>query len=252
MPTPHPSTLLCEECGYSIEGLPTTGACPECGREIASSLPERRLGSPWQRGPSLRSWWRTSLGLLRAPRAFWDQVRVDDPARGLLVDQCWIAAAGLALIPLIVFAPTRHGDTLLPLLVAAMVILVLGASVLMGLTLIEAAGARFFASRRGWRVPRAAAWSICAHAGVGWVLAGWLGLALALLGHPAALLAGATRPVLWSASGALVGLAVGFLVFEMLVYLGVHRLRYANIAPRPPADVPSPAITPTLPSPETP
>lgn len=248
MPPPHPSTLLCEGCGYSIEGLPTTGACPECGRAIASSLPERRLGSPWQRGPSLRSWWQTSLGLLRAPRAFWDQVRVDDPARGLLVDQCWIAAAGLALIPLIVFAPIHRWDTLLPLLVAALVILVLGASVLMGLTLIEATGARFFASRRGWRVPRAAAWSICAHAGVGWVLAGWLGLALALLGHPAALLAGAPRAVLWSGWGALLGMTAGFLVFEVLVYLGVRRLRYANIAPRRTADVPSSIRAPTPPS----
>ena len=34
-----------------IEGLDTQGHCPECGKPIAESLPERRIGTPWQQSP---------------------------------------------------------------------------------------------------------------------------------------------------------------------------------------------------------
>jgi hypothetical protein len=36
------ATLLCERCGYVLEGLDERGACPECGQPIAESLPSRR------------------------------------------------------------------------------------------------------------------------------------------------------------------------------------------------------------------
>ena len=38
-PPPDEYTLLCERCGYIIEGLPTDNPCPECNRPIALSLP---------------------------------------------------------------------------------------------------------------------------------------------------------------------------------------------------------------------
>ncbi|MEZ6318065.1 MAG: hypothetical protein R3B49_04810 [Phycisphaerales bacterium] len=50
-------TVLCERCGYVVEGLDPAGACPECGKPIAESLPERRVGTPWQRARS--AWWDT-------------------------------------------------------------------------------------------------------------------------------------------------------------------------------------------------
>lgn len=34
--------LLCENCGYVLSGLDRDGACPECGRPIAQSLPSAR------------------------------------------------------------------------------------------------------------------------------------------------------------------------------------------------------------------
>lgn len=37
-----PCTPRCESCGYTISHLPDTTNCPECGRPVADSLPERR------------------------------------------------------------------------------------------------------------------------------------------------------------------------------------------------------------------
>lgn len=40
-----PRPVLCEECGYTLANLPVEGRCPECGREIAASLPSLRQPS---------------------------------------------------------------------------------------------------------------------------------------------------------------------------------------------------------------
>ena len=40
-----PRTPRCEKCGYTITGLPRSTDCPECGRPVSESLPERR-GQP--------------------------------------------------------------------------------------------------------------------------------------------------------------------------------------------------------------
>ncbi|HUU94882.1 MAG TPA: hypothetical protein VM487_04015 [Phycisphaerae bacterium] len=37
-----PRTPTCESCGYTLTGLPVNGRCPECGRAVQDSLPERR------------------------------------------------------------------------------------------------------------------------------------------------------------------------------------------------------------------
>jgi hypothetical protein len=59
--------LLCDRCGYSLEGTPNTPVCPECGLDFAASR-AMRVGSPWQRRPSLWSWLKTVVLMIFRPR----------------------------------------------------------------------------------------------------------------------------------------------------------------------------------------
>jgi hypothetical protein len=45
---PDASSLLCEQCGYVLDGLPVDSRCPECGSFIRDSLPEHRHLSAWE------------------------------------------------------------------------------------------------------------------------------------------------------------------------------------------------------------
>ncbi len=45
---PAETDLLCEACGYTLNGLPADSRCPECGRAIAESLPSHRGPSAWE------------------------------------------------------------------------------------------------------------------------------------------------------------------------------------------------------------
>ncbi|MCC7388690.1 MAG: hypothetical protein IT431_07960 [Phycisphaerales bacterium] len=59
--------LLCDRCGYSLAGTPDTPVCPECGLDFAASR-AMRVGSPWQRRPSMWSWLKTVVLMIFRPR----------------------------------------------------------------------------------------------------------------------------------------------------------------------------------------
>lgn len=202
-------TLLCERCGYVIEGLDPEGACPECGKAIAESLPERREGTAWQAGRSpvslLRTWGRS----VRQPRRTLDLIRIDGKNGRSLAR--WTALIALPLWPLVML-----------------------------LIWIEARSIQYFGNRRGYRITPDVAWSVCGHGSVGWAIAGvgcWLsviligwgvGRSLAFYNDPE------YDPVLTSTligvgsgAGGLLMLA-GFLFFEAFAWLGLRRCRFAN------------------------
>jgi predicted RNA-binding Zn-ribbon protein involved in translation (DUF1610 family) len=214
-------TLLCERCGYVVEGLATQGACPECGKPIAESLPERRLGTAWQRGGSSRRLLRTAVDSLLAPSRSLSVMRIDlDSSRSLARRSCGFA---------------------LPFW-----------GVLMLLTWIETRGLLVLGKRHGYRTTPAVAWTICAHGCAGWIVAAiglWLGAALCASGFLLSLRHSSATEYDPTVASALIGLGLGFggglfvagfLFFETFAWLGLRRLRYANrvrpLVPQAPGD----------------
>lgn len=238
----EPFLLLCESCGYPIGELPREGHCPECGRPIAESLPQRRAGSAWQQDPSIGAWFRTIGWVIRRPRAMWAQVRVEAPASGdLLTLNCGLAATGLALYsaPFLMLGTSRLGildpRIVVGLLGTFCLVAFFGAMALMALSFVECGGIRFFGGRRRWRITHEVGMAVIGHASFGWLLAPitlpvcWSIASAGLLGA----LNGAQGPgpiaSAVTVAAMLAGPLIPLLAFEGLVYLGVRRMRFANV-----------------------
>ncbi len=237
--------LLCESCGYPIAGISKTGNCPECGTPIPESLPETRTGSAWQtrirtgKPVAIGAWLTTSWSILRHPGPSFRVLRADVPGVGSLLAINLLASGALLALPwtgVWLYDPARgaRGASGVLLQLASLIAITLIAGlVLLFLTWIECLGIRFFAARRSWRLTRAMAWQVCAHASVGWLAAGpcvWAALLLT------STLAGSRQTVAGIVSvrdligGGLIftAILVGMLAFELLVYFGVRRCRCAN------------------------
>lgn len=266
--------LLCERCGYTIDHLPTTGACPECGDAISHSLPTARLGSPFQQRRSILTWATTNWKVMRHPKALFRSLRLQ---RGgttpFLLTNLFIAGMFMVdpWVSVFIGDPARAARNAPPL----QFLLIYGASwlaevsvgalILLLLTRLEWYGMRFIAARRGWRLTADAAWQVCSHASVGWIFVGLVPfLAMALLYifanwfglTPHGMLSVppiTSRPVPWTnvVNFGVIGLGflAGMLVFETLVYLGVRQCRFGN-PPRPSsgAQIDAPAAPDSVPA----
>jgi len=180
------------------------------------------------------------LQVLRHPKAVWAEVRVESRRSVALMLVNFAVAA--ALVPLSISIKGAQFSAASP--AYALVFYVVAFDLLLLLTLIESVGIRTFAKRRKWRVTRGVADAVCGHASAGWILSG-LGVAIAwhvaqvVDGNDvASWIAGASgQRLLLDVSevsvvlliGFLgVGLMVGLLTFEFLVYFGVRRMKFAN------------------------
>lgn len=250
MPDPRDEfTLLCESCGYTIDGLPHAGNCPECGAPIAGSLPAHRPGTPWQQRRTAVNWWHTVALLMSRPRGVWARVRIEPVRSGfgrvniVAASLLMSAVAAARLVREIRLADDAASNALWPWLIRlapfmglAAMMLVIGVLGLTILTRIESLGVRFFGGRRGWRVTPAVADTVCGHATVGWLVAAalWAGCALAVdtgIARRVVVELGIPRPrpsMALRAIAPFAGFLVGLLVFEFLVYFGIRRNRYAN------------------------
>ena len=241
-------TLLCERCGYVVEGLPEDGPCPECGVKVDESQPKRRTGTPWQICRGFVPTAATALLVITQPRRTLDRMRIQPPRVALVL----IAAAlpigcllGAALV--LVFEMERplpgggstawspgsyFGAWMLALVIGA-VLTPMVASVLWGLTWVEARGLVIFGKQNKFRIPPDLAHTIVRHGAFGWLLCG-VGAALTLPlafafetewrmahGPPG-------RPAYWLAYVGLGMAILGFLAFEVFAWLGLRRCKFAN------------------------
>lgn len=171
-------TLLCEKCGYVIEGLDQAGNCPECGKPIAESLPDRRVGTPWQQSPGVKSllatWWMT----LRHPLRTLDVMRVGSrPNTRWLTRWAIAAAAGFGAIGFVVSSLLHASDPLaveihpLVMILTIPVWMILPFELLTLLTWVETRGLVIIARTRGFRIDTHLARTITAHGAIGWLIA---------------------------------------------------------------------------------
>jgi hypothetical protein len=71
---PDETDLLCEGCGYTLNCLPQTGNCPECGKPISESVGIHRSFSEFESHPSLATLIDTTLRVLLHPRGFYSEL----------------------------------------------------------------------------------------------------------------------------------------------------------------------------------
>jgi hypothetical protein len=212
--------FLCEFCGYDLTGADPAGVCGECGREVAESLPETRRGTVWQNGGGPVCLVRTSVAVARSPRGVWSRVRIDAKS------SAWLLVANAVL-----------AGVLFGVGVDSLVWAPVFASIVLALSFVEYLGLRTFGRKNRWRVTNGVALTVVGHASFGWIVgafgaaAGWrIGGSLSGgLGLPQGLwsLIGATS-IGWATVLGIAGFLCGLAVFEVLVYLGVRRCRFAN------------------------
>lgn len=229
--------VLCESCGYDLTGHGLGDICGECGLAVADSLPHRRIGSSFQKcsiQPILLclAWVRTNALMLGRPSAEWETVRMEAVRSGVLMVVNAIVGAVLAW-NLVWFADgsARESFWLSWVWICGLVLAVIG------LSQIEYLGLRTFGKKRRWRVSHRVAMAVVGHASVGWLIGLPLGAAGWIVGGmldgpgvlvPAALAAYLGGAIGWGWVLAFAGFGIGLMVFEVLVYIGVRRCRFAN------------------------
>ncbi|MCA9304788.1 MAG: hypothetical protein KC996_11755, partial [Phycisphaerales bacterium] len=164
-----PYTLLCERCGYVIEELDREGVCPECGKLIAESTPNRP-GTRWQQNPGVRSLLRTWWMTLRHPTRTLDTMILHDEQGMDLASASIFVGVGLAIVLCALPLVVEPEAFFMVLLVGGVIGTSLAWLVLFTLTAIEAMGLRFIARKRGFRIDHHVSWAIVGHGCVGWAI----------------------------------------------------------------------------------
>jgi hypothetical protein len=80
---PAESDILCEACGYTLNGLPNDSNCPECGVAIAGSTTQSGRGlTGFEQRTGLSSFIATTIAVLLRPTRFYRGLitRSDHPA----------------------------------------------------------------------------------------------------------------------------------------------------------------------------
>jgi hypothetical protein len=96
---PADTDLLCEQCGYRLNGLADDGNCPECGTPVAGSTTASPRRPPAWEDPAAGSAWRrwrlTSLSALLTPSRFFRRLKTrrDDPRSRRFAMTHWLISS---------------------------------------------------------------------------------------------------------------------------------------------------------------
>lgn len=212
VPTQDNTERPCDFCGYSLDGLPESSNCPECGGlSLGGPL---RPGTPWQQTPSLLAWLKTVWLVHVKPGPLFRSAepRLHAPLTGLLLLNATIVpvlvALGLlaAIIIADIYWPEQHDDSVsVDLIVVVLGMMFSGAIAGWTVLLCGVAGLATLLLQRN---PRKApivdrnAWMIVVHASCVFAVAGPALLLLVGFGweRPAsriALYAGSIGCLLW-------------------------------------------------------
>jgi hypothetical protein len=163
--------LLCENCGYVLNGLPDTSRCPECGTPIAQSIGNHRHPPPWEMpGTKTTRFFRTSAAVLFHPTNFYRTLAVRGSVQSAYRFarwHWWVSAAFFAtaaIVHSVWFSPliprlSRPADrwTYIATAAAGLAVLVVGTFLtylmLDGITRLAARLTQWEARYRGLRLP---------------------------------------------------------------------------------------------------
>ncbi len=232
--------FLCEKCGYVLSGLHPDTNCPECGTPIFQSHPHRRAGSPWQvrsaAVPTIRAM------LTHPGRVFATATPEIEHTREF--KHLCIFGAGLftSLTILLIYSgqPSPRASSGNLSIVAAMVIANVGlfgipvSLLLWLLTSIEQRGIRAFGRLNNRRITPAVAETVTAHAAAAWFTIPALMLLMWVAGILTKTLAERFSWAMWELTltapywSPFLGAFTGMLWFEVVVWTGVRRMRFAN------------------------
>lgn len=233
--------LLCERCGYVLSGLPEQGACPECGKAIAESLPSaRRLKFDPASG---FGWFAVAWRFARSPMVSFASMVVERKSAAafrwrseLLVS--FLAGILAATLSVLEFARTPKFSPFLASIellqhVGLTFAIVFVATILLleVVAFIERLGSRNIGRWHRWRISREVAYCVCAYASVGWLVGAFALLAWTLVHVIQTFSAAGAGPRVdgaFSLLGAPVSFLIGLFGYELLVYIGLRRCKFAN------------------------
>ena len=155
---PAEGSILCENCGYTLDGLPEGGNCPECGCPVAKSLEDGRGLPAWEDDspgrPRLR-FLATTAAVIFGPARFYRslQTRRDNSTALMFAQGHWLISAVLLGLALSIHVKTMTGFGMHPLLlfVVSTVSIYL---LVWGTTQVAAWLTAWEAAYRGYRLPK--------------------------------------------------------------------------------------------------